>query len=102
MQKHGLDPDIREKTGQQTKLPPQYRVLLLNDDYTTMDFVVFVLREVFGKSLVEATQIMLHVHRKGSGTAGVFTRDIAETKIDTVHRLARDNGYPLRCGMEKA
>lgn len=102
MQKNGLDHETYEKTVPKTKLPPRYRVLLLNDDYTTMDFVVFVLREVFGKSLVEATQIMLHVHTKGSGTAGVFTRDIAETKIDAVHRLAAENGYPLRCGMEKA
>ncbi len=78
-----------------------YKVYLLNDDYTTMEFVVEVLERVFGKGKVEATRIMLHVHRNGKGLAGVYARDIAETKISQVHNLARDNGFPLKCDMEK-
>jgi len=85
----------------QAAKPPLYRVLLLNDDYTTMDFVVHVLESIFQKSAVEATQIMFHVHRNGFGLAGVYTRDIAETKVDAVHTLAREHSYPLRCAMEK-
>lgn len=92
-----LEPEIRDDI----QCPPLYKVLLLNDDYTTMDFVVQVLEGVFHKSPVEATRIMLHVHKKGSGLAGVYTRDIAETKIKKVHDLAREGGFPLRCVMEK-
>ncbi len=91
----------RTKTEKKVKRPSLYRVILLNDDYTTMDFVVYILRSVFHKPESEATRIMLHVHRRGEGIAGVYTRDIAETKIDTVHRLARENSFPLRCRMEK-
>ena len=89
----GIEEDIKE--------PPMFRVLLHNDDYTTMEFVVEVLMMVFKKSVEEATQIMLNVHRKGVGVCGVYTREIAETKVETVIRLARDNGHPLRCTMEK-
>ncbi len=92
---------LEDKTGQETKKPSLYRVFLLNDDYTTMDFVVEVLRSIFQKSLIEATQIMLHVHKKGLGLCGVYTRDIAETKIAAVHDLARGKGFPLMCVMEK-
>ncbi|MEW6709094.1 MAG: ATP-dependent Clp protease adapter ClpS [Candidatus Riflebacteria bacterium] len=92
---------IMEKTRHKTTKPPMYKVYLLNDDYTTMEFVVEVLERVFGKGKVEATQIMLHVHRNGKGLAGVYARDIAETKISQVHNLARDNGFPLKCDMEK-
>jgi ATP-dependent Clp protease adaptor protein ClpS len=92
----------RTKAGKKVKRPSLYRVILLNDDYTTMDFVVYILRRVFNKPEPEATRIMLHVHRRGEGIAGEYTRDIAETKIDTVHRLARENSFPLRCRMEKA
>jgi ATP-dependent Clp protease adaptor protein ClpS len=100
---------IRENTGQNTqekarqelKKPPLYRVFLLNDDYTTMDFVVSVLENVFHKSTVEATQIMLHVHKNGKGLAGTYTREIAETKIGAVHTLAREHEFPLKCSMEK-
>lgn len=89
------------KTDQETKTPSLYRVMLLNDDYTTMDFVVRILEEVFHKSHVEATQIMLHVHKRGAGIAGVYTRDIAETKTVQVTELARAEKYPLKCIMEK-
>ena len=85
-----------------TKEPPMFRVILCNDDYTTMDFVVHVLEAVFKKKAEEATQIMLQVHRAGKGTAGVYTREVAETKITIVHHLARKNEYPLRCAMEPA
>jgi len=86
---------------QKVELPPMYLVLLHNDDYTTMDFVVAILEHVFGRSLEEATRIMLNVHNNGVGVAGVYTREIAETKVITVHELARRNEFPLRCSMEK-
>jgi len=97
----GLLGETRKKTEKRVKRPSMYRVILLNDDYTTMDFVIYILRSVFHKPEPEATRIMLHVHRKGEGVAGVYTRDIAETKIETVHRLARENSFPLRCRMEE-
>lgn len=89
------------KERQKTKRPPLYKVFLLNDDYTTMDFVVYVLETIFHKSPVEATQIMMHVHKKGVGLAGIYTREIAETKISAVHGLAQENEFPLKCIMEK-
>ena len=85
----------------QTQEPPLYRVMLLNDDYTTMEFVVQVLMLVFKKSVEDATRIMLNVHRKGAGVCGTYTFEVAETKVDTVHALARDHEFPLRCIMEK-
>ena len=78
-----------------------YRVLLLNDDYTTMEFVVQILMLIFNKSMEEATRIMLNVHRKGVGVCGVYPYGVAETKVDTVHALARENEFPLKCTMEK-
>ncbi len=93
--------EVEVKERQKTERPHLYKVFLLNDDYTTMDFVVHVLESVFRKNPVEATRIMLHVHKKGRGLAGVYTRDIAETKISEVHGLARDNQFPLRCEMER-
>lgn len=84
------------------KRPPMYKVILLNDDYTPMDFVVMVLQRIFGMTEEKATQIMLHVHTRGIGICGVFTRDIAETKVALVNQLARENQHPLKCTMEKA
>jgi ATP-dependent Clp protease adaptor protein ClpS len=81
--------------------PPLYRVLLLNDDFTPMDFVVHVLEKFFSKNRDEATEIMLHVHRKGIGICGVFTYEVAETKVTQVMDYARRNEHPLQCTMEK-
>lgn len=92
---------ILEKTKQKVGKPPMYKVFLLNDDYTTMEFVVEILEDVFHLSKVESTQIMLHVHRNGKGLAGIFTKDVAETKISIVHKKAADEGFPLKCDMEK-
>jgi len=85
--------DIRE--------PAQYKVLLHNDDYTTMEFVVEVLVYVFQKSAEEATRIMLNVHRSGVGICGIYSFEVAETKVNTVETLARENGFPLKCIMER-
>jgi len=93
----GLATQERKKT----KRPDRYKVLLYNDDYTSMDFVVSILVGVFGKSPAAATQIMLQVHKGGHGVAGVYVREVAETKVATVHRLAEERGYPLRSGVEK-
>jgi ATP-dependent Clp protease adaptor protein ClpS len=91
-----------EKTGSQTAVPPLFRVLMHNDDFTSMDFVVEVLETVFHKSPTEANRIMLNIHFKGLGVCGIFPHEIAETKIDRVHALARSEGFPLRCSMEPA
>lgn len=82
--------------------PPLYKVLLHNDDYTSMEFVVLILEKIFHKSNDEATRIMLNVHEQGIGIAGIYTREICETKIAVVHELARKNQFPLRCSMEQA
>jgi len=97
----GTDEKLATKKRQEIKSPPMYKVFLLNDDYTTMDFVVHILENVFRKPIVEATQIMLHVHNHGRGLAGVYTHEIAETKINTVHKLSQEKGFPLKCTMEK-
>lgn len=89
------------KDKQKVSRPRRYKVLLLNDNYTTMDFVVDVLMHVFRRSRPEAMKIMLSVHENGSGVAGVYVKSVAETKIQTVHELARDNECPLRCTMEQ-
>lgn len=81
--------------------PRKFRVLLHNDDYTTMEFVVHVLKSVFNKSDADATQIMLAVHKNGMGVCGVYTAEMAETKVVSVRQLARQNGYPLKCTMEE-
>ena len=81
--------------------PSLYKVLLHNDDYTSMEFVVAILEKVFQKSVAEASRIMLNVHQEGVGIAGVYTREICETKVAVVHDLARQSEYPLRCSIEK-
>ena len=82
-------------------LPPMYKVILHNDDYTTMDFVVKILMDVFGKSLEKATEMMLNIHNRGREVCGVYPRQIAETKVETVHNLSANQGFPLRSTMEK-
>ncbi len=89
------------RTRTQTRRPNMYRVLLLNDDYTTQEFVVIVLRKYFNKSLEEATRIMLHVHNHGVGECGVYTYEVAETKVTQVMDYARKHQHPLQCIMEK-
>ncbi len=98
--------DSRESTAtkerDEVKEPDQYRVLLHNDDYTTMEFVVEVLVIVFQKEFDVALQLMLAVHQKGRADVGVYTFDIANTKVETVHRMAEEREFPLRCTMERA
>ncbi len=89
------------QTKPKTKRPSMYRVLLLNDDYTPMEFVVYVLEHFFSKSHEDATQIMFHVHQKGVGVCGVFTYEVAETKVNQVIDFARQHQHPLQCTMEK-
>jgi ATP-dependent Clp protease adaptor protein ClpS len=91
---------VRTKTRPEVQRPPLYKVLLHNDDYTTMDFVVAILESVFKKNPQDAVRIMLNVHRNGIGMCGVYPVQIAETKVSTVHELAQDNGFPLKCSME--
>ncbi|WP_448872322.1 ATP-dependent Clp protease adapter ClpS [Desulfobulbus propionicus] len=99
------DSIVREKVETNSREvlqePPLYKVLLHNDDYTTMDFVVMILQTVFSKNTEEATRIMLNVHHQGIGIAGIYTREIAETKIAVVHQMARQHQFPLRCSLEK-
>lgn len=89
------------KVKVRTKKPSMYKVLLLNDDFTPMEFVVYVLERVFRKNHEEATDIMLKVHQDGVGVAGIYTYEIAETKVDQVMALARQNEHPLQCTMER-
>ncbi len=91
-----------EKAPARAAPPPMYQVLLLNDDYTPMDFVVDVLQQFFTMDLDKATQVMLHVHTRGRGVCGVFTREVAETKVAQVNEYSRMNQHPLLCTMEKA
>jgi len=84
------------------KKPPLYKVILLNDDYTPMEFVVHVLERFFSKDRPTATRIMLEVHTKGQGTCGIYTREIAETKVSQVNSYARENQHPLLCTLEQA
>lgn len=95
------DVGIITKTKPKTKKPSLYKVLLLNDDYTPMEFVVHVLQRFFNKDINEATEIMLHVHQNGVGICGVFTFEVAETKVTQVIDLARQHQHPLQCTMEK-
>ncbi|MCE2575112.1 MULTISPECIES: ATP-dependent Clp protease adapter ClpS [Komagataeibacter] len=93
--------DVVIRTRPQTRKPAMYKVLMLNDDYTPMEFVVHVLERFFQKNREEATDIMLHVHKRGVGVCGVFTYEVAETKVTQVMDLARQNQHPLQCTIEK-
>lgn len=93
---------VATKVREQTKKPSMYRVLLMNDDYTPMEFVVSILMGIFKKTQEEATQIMLNVHQTGIGTCGVFTFEVAETKVAQVMDAAKRNQHPLQCTLEKA
>ena len=90
----------REKTTEKLKEPQEYRVVFLNDNYTTMEFVVGILMGIFHKNPKDAEQIMLEIHLNGKGTAGIYPWDIAVTKANEVHALARENDYPLKCVLE--
>ncbi|WP_017664627.1 ATP-dependent Clp protease adapter ClpS [Porphyrobacter sp. AAP82] len=90
------------KTRAKPKKPSQYKVLMLNDDYTPMEFVVLVLKRFFGMDLEQATRVMLHVHQRGVGVCGIFTYEVAETKVNQVMDFARQNQHPLQCTLEKA
>ena len=92
--------EVLERTRQETKKPELFKVLLLNDDYTTMDFVVQILESVFNKAPAEAYRIMMAVHTQGQGLCGVYPFEVAETKVATVLELARGSGFPLRAAME--
>ncbi len=102
--------DEREKDGDlavqeekpKLKRPPLYKVVLLNDDFTPMEFVVEILKNFFGMNDEKATQVMLHVHTRGVGVCGVFSRDVAETKVQLVNDYSRQNQHPLLCTMEEA
>ncbi len=93
---------VATKTRAKTKKPVPYKVLMLNDDYTPMEFVVHVLQSIFKMSLEDATRVMLHVHQKGVGVCGIFTYEVAETKVTQVIEYARKNQHPLQCTLEKA
>ena len=97
----GGDSSVAVQTKTRTKKPPMYKVLLLNDDFTPMEFVVHVLERFFNKTRDEATDVMLHVHRRGVGLCGVYTYEVAETKVTQVMDFARANEQPLQCTMEK-
>ncbi len=102
---NNINPEIEEsvfsETVEEIKEPSMYKALLHNDDYTTMDFVVEILMNVFYKSMEESIRIMLNVHRQGIGICGYYTYEVAETKMNMVHTLARERGFPLRCSIEK-
>jgi len=94
--------EVKEKPKAVTKRPRLFHVLLVNDDYTTMEFVVHVLEAIFDKGPAEAYRIMMEVHTRGKGVCGAYTYEVAETKVETVHEMARLEGFPLRAGIEEA
>ncbi|MFN7158546.1 MAG: ATP-dependent Clp protease adapter ClpS [Erythrobacter cryptus] len=98
----GTQVGIATKTRTKPKKPSQYKVLMLNDDYTPMEFVVMVLKRFFGMDLEQATRVMLHVHQRGVGVCGIYTYEVAETKVNQVMDFARANQHPLQCTLEKA
>jgi ATP-dependent Clp protease adaptor protein ClpS len=93
---------VATRTRTRSKTPSPYKVLMLNDDYTPMEFVVLVLQRFFKMSVDDATRVMLHVHQRGVGVCGVFTYEVAETKVSQVIDFARENQHPLQCTLEKA
>lgn len=95
----GIKQDNQIKNEEIVEHPKLYRVLLHNDHYTTMEFVVYILQNIFNKPHDDAVTIMLKVHREGIGVAGVYVRPVAEAKVEAVHKLARENGFPLRCSI---
>ena len=97
-----IDHGVITETEKKTKQPPLYKVLLHNDDYTTMEFVVYILQTVFHHDATKATQVMLHVHRQGTGVAGVYTHEVAEAKVSHAEGLAQKQQFPLKCSMEEA
>lgn len=97
----GGDTGVLTRSDAKTKKPSMYKVLLLNDDYTPMEFVVHILQRFFRMTIEEATEVMLHVHQKGVGVCGVFTYEVAETKVNQVLSFARQNDHPLQCTLEK-
>lgn len=99
---HSDDGLALQEAKPKLKRPPLFKVLLMNDDYTPMDFVVHILEQFFGMGPEKATQVMLQVHTKGSGVCGVFSRDVAETKVALVNEYARESEHPLKCTMEEA
>jgi ATP-dependent Clp protease adaptor protein ClpS len=92
--------ELATEERREVKRPARFKVILFNDDYTPMEFVVALLEQVFRKGPAEATQLMLRIHRSGSGIAGLYPLEVAETKVSTVHRMAEERGYPLRAGTE--
>jgi ATP-dependent Clp protease adaptor protein ClpS len=94
--------EVLEKTREKTKKPELFKVVLHNDDYTTMQFVIEVLEGIFHKSPAEAYRIMMHVHTRGHGVCGAYPHEVAETKVSLVHEQARENGFPLRASLEEA
>lgn len=98
----GTSLGVATRTRTRTQKPTPYRVLMLNDDYTPMEFVVLVLQRFFRMTRDEATQVMLHVHQRGVGVCGVFTYEVAESKVSQVIDFARQNQHPLQCTLEKA
>ena len=93
---------LLERTRPKLKKPPMYKVVILNDDYTPMEFVVHVLEAIFGHNRESATRIMLNVHKSGKGICGIYTKDIAETKVTEVNSYSRENKHPLLCDLEES
>jgi len=93
---------VKERTKTHKKDPAQFKVVLLNDDYTTMEFVIHILETVFQQSPAEAYRVMMHVHVNGKGIAGVYPWEVADTKVTTVTSMARESGFPLRAALEEA
>ena len=97
-----METGVATRTRPRTKKPSNYKVLMLNDDYTPMEFVVLVLQRFFSMSIEDATRVMLHVHQRGVGVCGIFSYEVAETKVSQVIDYAREHQHPLQCTLEKA